>query len=75
VFESEVLEFSCEVSGSDWTFTWYRIGEKLDEEGSSLKIPSVTQTDQGQYTCKAHLKSRGVSSGPSNTVDVKVYGE
>ncbi|XP_072223487.1 basement membrane-specific heparan sulfate proteoglycan core protein isoform X2 [Leuresthes tenuis] len=73
VFESEVLEFSCEVSGSDWTFTWYRNGVKLVKEGPSFKVPSVTQTDRGQYTCKAHLKSRGVSSGPSNTADVEVY--
>ncbi|KAM4562324.1 basement membrane-specific heparan sulfate proteoglycan core protein [Odontesthes bonariensis] len=73
VFENEVLELSCEVSGSEWTFTWYRNGVKLKKEGPSLKITSVTQTDQGQYTCKAHLKSRGVSSGDSNIVDVQVY--
>uniref|UniRef100_A0A3B4ZD63 Titin-like n=1 Tax=Stegastes partitus TaxID=144197 RepID=A0A3B4ZD63_9TELE len=82
VFENEMVEFSCEVSSSDWTSTWYRNQENLentdiefnmDEEGSTLNVTSITKAAQGDYTCKAHLTSRGVNSGFSNSVKVSVY--
>ncbi|XP_044065660.1 basement membrane-specific heparan sulfate proteoglycan core protein isoform X2 [Siniperca chuatsi] len=82
VFENEILEFSCEVVGSsDWTFTWYQNQKKLQEdfilsldaEEALLNITSVNLTHEGGYACKAHHKSRGVSSGFSNTVNVRVY--
>lgn len=87
VFENEIVEFSCEVSSSDWTVTWYKNQKDVQEdsivtltlnpdaEGSLLNITSVSQIYQGGYACKAHLKPRGVSSGFSDTINIKVYGE
>uniref|UniRef100_A0A3Q2NZ73 Hemicentin-1-like n=1 Tax=Fundulus heteroclitus TaxID=8078 RepID=A0A3Q2NZ73_FUNHE len=81
VFEKETLSFSCEVSSSEWTFTWQRDGTELqdnsrliqNEKGSTLNILAVRLNDQGLYTCKAHLKHRRVSSDPSNSSTVSVY--
>ncbi|XP_017270631.1 basement membrane-specific heparan sulfate proteoglycan core protein isoform X2 [Kryptolebias marmoratus] len=73
MFETEAVEFSCEVSNSSWTFSWKKDNTELPEEGSSLKIPSVTAADAGQYSCRAHLKSRRVASEFSNTADVTVH--
>ncbi|XP_031700313.1 titin [Anarrhichthys ocellatus] len=83
VFENETVEFRCEVHSTDWTFTWYRNQKELKEElmedmyleedDSLLNVTVVTQAYEGGYACKAHLKSRGVSSGFSNTVNVILY--
>ncbi|XP_061592055.1 obscurin [Cololabis saira] len=73
VFENEEVKFSCEVSSSGWTFTWYKDEVKLDDERSLLSIASVSQSHQGEYSCKANLAPRGVSSDFSNTSTVKVY--
>ncbi|MEQ2246816.1 hypothetical protein ILYODFUR_003118 [Ilyodon furcidens] len=72
VFKTEVLKFSCEVPSTEWTLTWYREQHKL-EEGPYLEITSVSDDDGGNYTCKAQLTSRGVWSGPSNSVVINVY--
>ncbi|XP_029910619.1 carcinoembryonic antigen-related cell adhesion molecule 5 [Myripristis murdjan] len=81
VFQSEKVELSCVVAGSsDWTFTWRKDGAELqkssslslDAEGSLLTILSATQTDQGIYTCQGHHKNRKISTGFSNTVNIKV---
>ncbi|XP_040905851.1 carcinoembryonic antigen-related cell adhesion molecule 5-like isoform X2 [Toxotes jaculatrix] len=74
VFENETLAFNCKVDDSSWTYTWYRNQQKVTEgDGSFLNISVVTQADRGAYACKAHLESRSVSSGFSNTADVTVY--
>ncbi|XP_041656198.1 hemicentin-1 isoform X2 [Cheilinus undulatus] len=82
VFQEEIVAFSCEVSASDWTFTWHRNKTKLlddddaliiDEEGTLLNITSVSKDHEGVYACQAHLESRNVSSEFSNTATVKVY--
>ncbi|XP_041860410.1 obscurin [Melanotaenia boesemani] len=81
VFVTEKVSLSCEVSSPEWTFTWYKDKKPLpkesvltiNEKGTLFSITSVSQTHQGQYSCKAHLKSRGVDSEFSNTVDLKVY--
>ncbi|XP_029975297.1 titin [Salarias fasciatus] len=81
VFENEVVEFSCEVSDLDWTYSWYKNQQalqeddvlSLDEDEGRLNISAVRRSDQGQYTCRAHLESRGVTSGPSNSTALTVY--
>ncbi|XP_068454176.1 hemicentin-2 [Clinocottus analis] len=79
VFENETVEFSCEVDSTDWTVTWYRDQNKLQEDDqvyiadSSLNIAWINQDYEGGYACKAHLTLRKVKSGFSNTVDVTVY--
>ncbi|XP_053280695.1 titin isoform X2 [Pleuronectes platessa] len=76
VFKGESVHFSCEVSESDWTYSWYKNLHKiedLEDDESSHNLTSVTQTDRGDYACRAHLKDRGVTSGLSNTATVKVY--
>uniref|UniRef100_A0A3Q3F0I9 Titin-like n=1 Tax=Labrus bergylta TaxID=56723 RepID=A0A3Q3F0I9_9LABR len=75
VFEEENVAFSCEVGISDWTFTWYRNEEKLqddsaltiDDEGTLLNITLVNKAHEGVYACKAYLEARNVNSGFSNT--------
>lgn len=47
----------------------------LTMEEEVLNITLADPTHQGGYACKAHLETRGVTSGFSNTVDVTVYGE
>ncbi|KAI3357704.1 hypothetical protein L3Q82_016109, partial [Scortum barcoo] len=84
VFKDETVELSCEVDSSDWTVTWYKNQVKIQEDSilavssnpdgeGLLKITSVSRIHQGQYACKAELKARGVTSGFSNTIDIKVY--
>nr|XP_020490707.1 titin-like [Labrus bergylta] len=81
VFEEENVAFSCEVGISDWTFTWYRNEEKLqddsaltiDDEGTLLNITLVNKAHEGVYACKAYLEARNVNSGFSNTAAVTVY--
>ncbi|PWA28735.1 hypothetical protein CCH79_00014839, partial [Gambusia affinis] len=75
VFENEVLKFSCEVSSSEWTFTWHKNQNLIaDEKGSVLNNAAAKVSDGGQYSCKAHHKDRrGVSSAFSNTSTVSVY--
>ncbi|XP_015823441.3 Fc receptor-like protein 5 [Nothobranchius furzeri] len=73
VFTSEKVEFRCEVNSPDVTATWHKDGAALGKEGSLLSISSVTEADQGLYTCKAQLKSKHVSSGPSTGVNLKVH--
>ncbi|XP_056278742.1 titin-like isoform X2 [Pseudoliparis swirei] len=79
VFESETVELSCEVDSPDWTITWYRNEEELQEDvqldavDSFLNITSITQAYEGGYACKAQLQSRRVSSGFSNHVNITVY--
>lgn len=82
VFETETVEFICEVNGSDWTYTWYKNKVQLQEDSvlnleadePYLNVTSITQAYQGGYACKVNFESR-VISGFSNTVNVTVYGE
>lgn len=73
VFITEAVEFSCQVSSPDWTLNWYRDDSPLNVQGSSLKIPSVTEANKGLYACKAHLESRSITSEFSNQIELKVY--
>ncbi|XP_077947337.1 hemicentin-1 isoform X3 [Gasterosteus aculeatus] len=81
VFENETVEFRCEVHSPDWTISWnkggnepgYELDEIQNAEGPFLNLTGIHDAYEGGYTCKAHLKSRGVSSGFSNTVNITVY--
>ncbi|XP_010764984.1 carcinoembryonic antigen-related cell adhesion molecule 5 [Notothenia coriiceps] len=82
VFPSEKVEFDCNVnSSSDWTFTWYRNAEKLQDidpnvtaSGSKLMITATTTTYSGSYSCKGHHKTRpDVTTETSAPVQLKVY--
>uniref|UniRef100_A0A3B3YUG6 Ig-like domain-containing protein n=1 Tax=Poecilia mexicana TaxID=48701 RepID=A0A3B3YUG6_9TELE len=73
VFLTEVLKFNCRVPSADWTLAWYKDQKDLSKEGPSLEIPSVEQNDGGDYTCKAQLKSRGVTSGSSSPKVITVH--
>lgn len=83
VFENETVEFSCEVDSPDWTFTWHKDQEEIDDylvpsldpKKSFLNITLITEEEQGRYACKVHLKSRTVSSEFSNSEVITVYGE
>uniref|UniRef100_A0A3P9ILI3 Ig-like domain-containing protein n=1 Tax=Oryzias latipes TaxID=8090 RepID=A0A3P9ILI3_ORYLA len=73
VFESERVEMSCEVGVSDWTFSWYKDDVLINYQMPKLSIPSVAHSNKGKYQCQILLKSRGVSSGLSNSVDINIY--
>ncbi|XP_038143267.1 hemicentin-1 [Cyprinodon tularosa] len=73
VFKTEKLRFSCTGPDSIWTLIWYKDQKKLKTEGPSLNIDSVTKDDKGVYTCKAEIKSRGLSSASSDTIVITVY--
>ncbi|XP_047446715.1 titin-like [Mugil cephalus] len=79
VFEGETLEFRCEVEGTGWTYIWFRDkhqlqnGPNIDEDKGILNIGSVSQTDAGNYMCKAQIISRGVITEFSNSASVIVY--
>ncbi|XP_037136662.1 titin isoform X2 [Syngnathus acus] len=80
VFPFEKAQFECRVNdSSDWTFSWYRNGELLDDaepnvssDQATLTITPASQSYSGMYSCKAHHKVIGQSSD-SNTVQLKVY--
>ncbi|XP_061841414.2 cell adhesion molecule CEACAM5-like isoform X2 [Nerophis lumbriciformis] len=82
VFENETVELSCNMDSSNWTFIWHKHGMELQRDsvvklragGSRLKITSASRAHQGEYSCKAQLKSRKVTSIFSNTAIVHVYG-
>lgn len=83
VFPSEKVELNCSVTGSsDWTFIWSRNGQQvqdsdpnvsLSEEGSVLTITAAAQVYSGSYTCKAHHKTKGVTTAASNSLELQVY--
>ncbi|XP_029291378.1 hemicentin-1 [Cottoperca gobio] len=82
VFPSEKVELSCNVAGSsDWTFSWYRNTQKLQDpdpnvsaEGSKLTITAATKTYSGNYSCNGHHKTNtGRATQTSNSVEVRVY--
>ncbi|XP_028265658.1 carcinoembryonic antigen-related cell adhesion molecule 5-like isoform X2 [Parambassis ranga] len=78
VFEGEEVEFMCGVDSHGWTFTWYKNEQSQASEqsliGSLFKI-TANKMYEGQYSCKAHLSSRGVTSAYSNTAKVTVYDQ
>ncbi|XP_049611138.1 B-cell receptor CD22 isoform X2 [Syngnathus scovelli] len=79
-FPFEKAQFECRVNdGSDWTFTWYKNGNLLDDAESNvssdqatLTITPASQSDSGMYSCKVHHKDKGQSTD-SNPVQLKVY--
>ncbi|KAM9341839.1 Fc receptor-like protein 5 [Pholidichthys leucotaenia] len=85
VFEGETVDLSCEVSRSvhshEWMFTWYRRQQELHknsnleiyENGSKLKIKSISQANEGDYECMAKLSSRNIISGFSNSHNIIVH--
>ncbi|KAL3064292.1 hypothetical protein OYC64_000555 [Pagothenia borchgrevinki] len=81
VFPSEKVEFGCNVNGSsDWTITWYRGAEQLQDtdpnvsaSGSKLTITATTTTT-GRYSCKGRHKTKlDVTTENSAPVQLTVY--
>lgn len=81
VFPNEKVEFSCAISGSsDWTFIWQRDSVDLNDadqhvsiSGSVLTITAAAPM-AGHYVCKGRHKTKDVTTPPSNSFEVKVYG-
>nr|XP_046252037.1 titin isoform X2 [Scatophagus argus] len=83
VFPTESVKLSCGMDGSfDWTYTWYKHGEKVltdnnlsfDSDATTLSISSASAFHSGQYTCLGKLKSRSVQSHLSSGLTLRVYG-
>ncbi|XP_074538362.1 obscurin isoform X1 [Halichoeres trimaculatus] len=84
VFPEESVQLSCGMdSGSGWTYTWTRDGQKVgpggvvsfDQSGSTLSIKSATSANKGLYKCKGELKDRSVSSIYNSGLTLTVYAE
>lgn len=83
VFPSEKVVLNCSVAdSSDWTFTWYRGGQALQDSdpsvslsagGSVLTVTAEAQTSSGIYSCKGHHKTKGVTTAESNKLQLSVY--
>ncbi|XP_072306345.1 hemicentin-1 [Eucyclogobius newberryi] len=81
VFVNEAVALRCETGSTEWRFSWFRNGQPLSgdaslditEQGSSLQIASASKGHMGDYSCKAHHKTRDVQSEPSQPLHVKVY--
>ncbi|KAM8754905.1 hemicentin-1 [Acanthopagrus schlegelii] len=83
VFPSEKVVLNCSVAGSsDWTFTWYRGGQALQDSdpsvslsagGSVLTVTAEAQTSSGIYSCKGHHKTKGITTAESNKLELSVY--
>ncbi|XP_061552397.1 titin-like [Phycodurus eques] len=83
VFPFEKAAFECRVNdGADWTFGWYRNGQRVQEEDqnvsfnssrrAALTLTAASQAYAGLYFCKAHHKLKGESTS-SNPLELKVY--
>ncbi|KAK5863617.1 hypothetical protein PBY51_000637 [Eleginops maclovinus] len=81
VFPSEKAEFRCYVDSSpDWTFTWYKNAEQLQDTdpnvstaGSNLTLTAATPTYSGRYSCKGHHKTKpDVTTASSEAVKLTV---
>ncbi|XP_077430957.1 cell adhesion molecule CEACAM5 isoform X3 [Vanacampus margaritifer] len=83
VFPFEKAQFGCGIiDSSEWTFTWYRNGQRLPDADLNvssntsnqvtLTIAEASQAHSGTYSCKAHHKVKGDSIN-SNQVELKVY--
>lgn len=84
VFLSEKVEFSCNVDGSsDWTFTWYRDEQQVQDsdpnvsiEGSKLTLTAASDAQSGSYSCKGHHKTKSsVMTGTAIPIKLKVHGK
>ncbi|XP_034028369.1 carcinoembryonic antigen-related cell adhesion molecule 5 isoform X2 [Thalassophryne amazonica] len=71
VFPTESAEMSCEMqSSSEWTYSLFKNGEKVQ---SDKDVATFLVSSAGQYNCRAHHKSRPVSSTFSSGLLLKVY--
>uniref|UniRef100_A0A672GZU0 Ig-like domain-containing protein n=1 Tax=Salarias fasciatus TaxID=181472 RepID=A0A672GZU0_SALFA len=83
VFENEVVEFSCEVSDLDWTYSWYKNQQalqeddvlSLDEDEGSFRIDAVSLSDSGTYECRAERNKTGFKTEHSNKRKLVISGE
>lgn len=80
--EKEQVMLRCESVGPDWTFTWFRDGEELaespnikfsDDGAAQLTMSSVPKSLQGLYSCRAHHKTKPVSSGQSQPIRITIH--
>ncbi|XP_057683015.1 carcinoembryonic antigen-related cell adhesion molecule 5 isoform X2 [Corythoichthys intestinalis] len=85
VFPFEEAYFECRVNdSSDWTFSWYRNGQPVQDADQNvslnsshqalLTITAASQKYSGTYSCKAHHKTKGNSTN-SNEIELKVYAD
>lgn len=74
VFISEPVEFSVNVVSSNpqgISYKWFRNSTQLNEAGSTLKINSTKESDEGMYTVRVYLSGKMIeNSSASLTVVV-----
>ncbi|XP_068608306.1 carcinoembryonic antigen-related cell adhesion molecule 5-like [Brachionichthys hirsutus] len=83
VFPTESVEMHCGMSSiSEWTYTWYKDGQKVqaseavsfDLDATTLSIHAASAFHLGKYSCSGKLKSRSVTSDFSPGLLLDVYG-
>ncbi|KAJ0036762.1 hypothetical protein NQD34_005439 [Periophthalmus magnuspinnatus] len=83
VFPTETVELGCEASSApqDWTYQWQKDDKmdhqissvSFDSDGAKLSISSASASHQGNYRCKATLKSRSIITSFSARHTLSVY--
>uniref|UniRef100_A0A8C5D658 Titin-like n=1 Tax=Gouania willdenowi TaxID=441366 RepID=A0A8C5D658_GOUWI len=54
MYTGESISFKCELTvSSGWEYLWYHNGKEISSSGDTLTKPSLGQSDDGQYECKA----------------------
>ncbi|XP_033825187.2 hemicentin-1 [Periophthalmus magnuspinnatus] len=85
VFPTETVELGCEASSApqDWTYQWQKDDKmdhqissvSFDSDGAKLSISSASASHQGNYRCKATLKSRSIITSFSARHTLSVYDQ
>ncbi len=80
VFTGETVNLTCVIkSHSNWRYEWYKDSVMLQSSDrytvnrDTLTIRGATESDQGQYWCRGHIRS--VSPQSSSYVYLTVKGE
>ncbi|XP_048879190.1 Fc receptor-like protein 3 isoform X2 [Brienomyrus brachyistius] len=76
IFITESVTLRCDLQGgsAEWEYKWYKDQQEVPkyEAGDKYRIPSVTQSDTGQYTCRGQYRRRTVLSKMSDDISVTV---
>ncbi|XP_054477154.1 B-cell receptor CD22 [Anoplopoma fimbria] len=70
IVERQTVTLTCSAKGRpDPTFTWFNNKRAVNETGAVWKIPSIKESQNGEYHCEAKNKQGTI---PSNLVTISV---
>ncbi|MBN3316746.1 FCRL5 protein, partial [Atractosteus spatula] len=79
-YTGEIIFLKCCINSTEWTYDWYRDGQKLavdksdfnSNKGNRYTIPFASQSNKGSYTCRGQHNRRSLHSETSNAVTLEV---